>query len=257
MKAAIRALGSSLASILFGILLLTACGDAGDDTRSEDAEAEAATEPADEEGAPAASGVADAVNPALLEPRGDAMTRTAPDSFRVRFSTSEGEFIVQVHRDWAPHGADRFYNLVREGYYDGNRFFRVLDGFVAQWGIHGNPRVSAAWRDATIPPDSVRASNTRGRITFAMGRSPDTRTTQVFVNYTDNTRLDEMGFAPFGEVVEGMDVVEALHSGYGEGAPSGQGPRQDRIQTEGNAYLEAEFPRLDSIRTAEILTSTG
>ena len=188
----------------------------------------------------------------LLRPDSPEMKAVAPDSFLVRFDTSEGEFAVRVRRAWAPRGADRFYNLVRHGFYDGARFFRVLDGFVAQFGIHGDPRVSAAWREATIADDPVVASNERGTLAFAAGRSANTRTTQVFVNYRDSSELDAMGFAPFGEVVAGMEVVDRLHSGYGEGAPSGRGPEQARIQFEGNSYLEREFPDLDYIERAVV-----
>lgn len=189
---------------------------------------------------------------ALRDPGSAQMTATAPESFRVRFATSRGDFVVQVHRAWAPHGADRFYNLVRGGFFDGTRFFRVLDGFMAQFGIHGDPALAAAWTDAAIPDDIVVESNTRGRLTFAT-RGPHTRTTQLFINFGDNSRLDPQGFAPFGEVVEGMEVVDALHSGYGEGPPSGTGPNQGRIQAEGNDYLETEFPELDYIENARII----
>lgn len=176
----------------------------------------------------------------------------AADTFRVRLETSEGDIVIEVRRDWAPLGADRFRELVTGGYYDGARFFRVLPGFVAQFGINGDPQVSAAWRERRIPDDSVRQSNARGTVTFATA-GPDTRTTQVFINYADNSRLDGMGFAPFGQVVEGMDIVDRLHAGYGEGAPRGRGPDQSRIQAEGNSYLEREFPELDYIRRATIV----
>ena len=185
----------------------------------------------------------------LLEPA--KLTAKAPDVFRARFDTSAGPFVVEVRREWSPNGADRFYNLVSNGFYDGARFFRVVSGFMAQFGLSGDPAVSAAWKDASIADDPVVQSNERGMVSFAM-RGPDTRTTQLFVNFVDNKRLDGMGFSPFGKVVEGMETVDALHSGYGEGAPRGRGPSQDRIQKEGNAYLEAGFPELDWIRTAVI-----
>lgn len=188
----------------------------------------------------------------LMRPGSAEMTAVAPDSFRVRFETSEGEFVVRVRRAWSPRGADRFHALVRHGFYDGARFFRVLDGFVAQFGIHRDPAVSAVWRDATIEDDPVVTGNRRGTLSFAASQGGDTRTTQVFINYRDNSQLDTMGFSPFGEVVEGMEVVDRLHSGYGEGAPGGNGPRQDRIQTEGNVYLEREFPELDHIEGAVV-----
>jgi len=157
-----------------------------------------------------------------------------------------------VHRDWAPLGADRFYNLVKNGFFNNARFFRVISGFMVQFGINADPHVSAVWRDANISDDPVKQSNTRGMITFAT-RGPNTRTTQMFINYADNNRLDGMGFAPFGQVVSGMNVVDALYSGYGEGAPRGAGPEQGRLQSEGNAYLIKEFPKLDYIKSATIV----
>ena len=189
----------------------------------------------------------------LLNPTSPEMTLTAPETYRARFETTAGDFVVQVERSLSPNGADRFYNLVRNGYYDGVRFFRVIDGFMAQFGMHGDPQVTAAWRGAPIQDDSVRASNTRGMVTFAMTNQPNSRTTQVFINYRDNSNLDAMGFAPFGEVVEGMDVVDQLYSGYGEGAPGGSGPSQAQIQAQGNEYLEEAFPELDSIERATIV----
>jgi peptidyl-prolyl cis-trans isomerase A (cyclophilin A) len=178
--------------------------------------------------------------------------QAAPE-FKVRFSTSVGDVVVRVVPDWAPLGAARFRTLVESGFYDGARFFRVLPGFVAQVGINGDPAVSRKWDKTEIRDDPVRQSNTRGRVTFATG-GPNTRTTQIFFNYSDkNARLDSKGFSPFGEVIEGMDVLERLHSGYGEGAPQGKGPDQERIEKEGNAYLERDFPKLDYIKTARIL----
>lgn len=188
----------------------------------------------------------------LLQPQDSSFQATAPDSFRVRFETTAGDFTVQVMRDWSPHGADRFYNLVRNGYYDNVYFFRVVDGFMAQFGIHGDPRVNAAWNPQRIQDDPVVGSNRRGTVTFAMSSQPNSRTTQLFINFADNARLDDAGFAPIGDVVSGMETVDALYSGYGEGAPQGSGPRQDRIQAEGNAYLERDFPNLDHVRRATI-----
>jgi peptidyl-prolyl cis-trans isomerase A (cyclophilin A) len=184
-------------------------------------------------------------NPALLHER-------APATFRARFETTAGDFVIEAHRDWAPFGADRFYNLVKGGYFDGVRFFRVISGFMAQFGIHGDPHVAAAWRDQRIPDDPVHESNTRGMVSFATA-GPDTRTTQLFINYGDNRRLDGSGFAPFGQVVDGMEVVDRLYAGYGEGAPGGQGPDQGRIEGEGNAYLGREFPKLDQVRRAMLV----
>ncbi|HEX4043651.1 MAG TPA: peptidylprolyl isomerase [Xanthobacteraceae bacterium] len=181
-----------------------------------------------------------------------ALTAQAPADYKVKFDTSKGDFVVEVHRDWAPLGADRFYNLVKNGFFDDARFFRVISGFMVQFGISGDPKVAAAWRDASIADDPAKQSNSRGMITFAT-RGPNTRTTQLFINYADNGRLNAMGFAPFGQVVSGMNVVDALYSGYGEGAPRGAGPEQGRIQSEGNAYLTQAFPKLDYIKTATIV----
>jgi peptidyl-prolyl cis-trans isomerase A (cyclophilin A) len=178
----------------------------------------------------------------------------APDVFRARFATSKGDFVIEVHRDWAPSGADRFYNLVKAGYYDDNRFFRVVSGFMAQIGINGKPALNTIWREQQIPDDPVVKSNLRGFVTFAKTGAPNSRTTQFFINYDDgNSRLDGMGFAPFGQVTSGMDVVDNLYAGYGEGAPQGRGPNQGRIQTEGNPYLMRDFPELDSVKQATIL----
>ncbi len=196
--------------------------------------------------APGAAGAPDFHNPA--DP---GFAQQAPDSFRARFSTTKGDFVIAVHRAWAPLGADRFYNLVRSGYYDGVRFFRVLPGFMAQFGIHGDTAVTSAWRERRIPDDQMRRSNQRGLVTFATA-GPGTRTTQVFINYRDNSRLDGMGFAPFGEVAEGMAVVDSLYGGYGEGAPNGRGPDQMRIHIEGEKYLARQFPKLDKIKSARV-----
>jgi len=190
---------------------------------------------------------------ALTKPDKNAIATPAPDSFKVAFETSKGNFTVMAHRDWAPHGVDRFYHLVQLGYFDDARFFRVLSGFMAQWGMNGNPRVTAAWEPLTIADDSVKQSNVRGMVTFAAGSAPDTRSTQLFINYADNRNLDGMRFAPIGQVVDGMSVVDSLYSGYGEGAPDGSGPSQERIASEGNTYLAKNFPKLDFIKTARIV----
>jgi peptidyl-prolyl cis-trans isomerase A (cyclophilin A) len=179
-------------------------------------------------------------------------TEQAPDRFHVRFETTKGPFVIEVTRAWAPRGADRFYNLVRVGYYDDVAFFRVIENFMVQFGIHGDPAVNAAWRQARIPDDPVTQSNKRGMVTYAMA-GPDTRTTQLFINFRDNTGLDGQGFSPFGRVVEGLSVVDSLYSGYGEGAPSGMGPEQGRAQGEGNAYLKARFPKLDFVNAARLV----
>lgn len=178
----------------------------------------------------------------LLDPAG--LREQAPATFRVRFETTKGPFVLEVHRDWAPQGADRFYNLVKNGFYDDVAFFRAIENFMVQFGIHGDPKVAAKWRTATIPDDPPKQTNARGTISFATS-GPNSRTTQVFINYKDNGFLDQMGFAPFGRVVEGMEVVDSLYKGYGEGSPRGMGPNQGMIQTQGNAYLRNNFPQLD------------
>ncbi len=180
-----------------------------------------------------------------------AFTEQAPATYKANLDTSKGLIVIDVHRDWAPLGADRFYNLVKNGYYDDVRFFRVIEGFMGQFGIHGTPAVAAVWRNAQIKDDPVKGSNKRGFITFATA-GPNTRTTQLFINLGDNVGLDKQGFAPFGEVTKGMAVVDKIYSGYGEGAPRGKGPDQGRVQSEGNAYLTKDFPKLDYIKKATI-----
>ena len=175
-----------------------------------------------------------------------AFNETAPDVYRVLFVTSAGSFAVRVTRLWSPHAADRFYNLVKNGFYDDCRFFRVVPKFMAQFGIHGDPAVSAAWKDATLPAERARVSNTRGRLAFAQGLLASSRTTQVFISYGDNSRLDKDGFAPFGEVVSSMVIVERIFSEYGEGA------EQSVIQAGGNSFLNQYLPRLDYIRSATV-----
>jgi peptidyl-prolyl cis-trans isomerase A (cyclophilin A) len=196
-----------------------------------------------------------AKNSPLLDPKSAALNETAPSQYKVQFATTKGNFTIDVTREWAPKGADRFYNLVKNGFYDEVRFFRVIrvpEPFMAQFGISGDPAVSAKWADANLDDDPVMQPNTRGHITFATA-GPNTRTTQVFINYADNSRLDMLGFAPFGTVVEGMDVVDMLYADYGEGAPRGNGPDQELLESEGNAYLAKEFPKLDYINTARII----
>ena len=182
------------------------------------------------------------------------LTEKSPESFKVKFETSKGNFTVEVTRSLAPNGADRFYNLVRSGYFKNVAFFRVIPGFMCQFGIHGDPKVADAWNKdkAQIPDDAVKASNTRGAVTFATA-GPNTRTTQLFINFGDNSRLDKTGFSPFGKVTEGMDIVDKINGEYGEAAPSGRGPNQSRIQTEGNAYLKKDFPNLDYIKSATVV----
>lgn len=189
---------------------------------------------------PAASATqASLLNPASLRAR-------APAEFKVRFTTSAGDFIVQVHRDWAPLGADRFYNLVRRGFFTNATFFRVVPGFVVQFGLNANPAINKVWDQAKIPDDPVKQSNKRGTLVFATA-GPGTRTTQLFINFADNASLDGMGFAPFGEVAEGMDVVDKIYPGYGEQ------PRQDLITEQGDAYISQHFPKIDRIKFARVL----
>jgi peptidyl-prolyl cis-trans isomerase A (cyclophilin A) len=193
----------------------------------------------------------DGANPALLDP--SLATEKAPDQYKVKFETTKGDFVVLVHRAWAPNGADRFYNLVKIGFFEGCRFFRVIDGFMAQFGISGYPAVSEKWREASIPDDPVKEKNLAGRITFATA-GPNTRTTQLFINTVDNAdKLDSRGFSPFGEVVEGMEIVNSLYKEYGEAAPRGRGPQQGGLQQRGNAYLDKQFPELDGIKKATVL----
>ncbi len=180
----------------------------------------------------------------LLQPA--KLTATAPDTFDAIFETNVGMFVVRVTRAWAPQGADRFYNLAANGFYDGNRFFRVVPKFMAQFGIHGDPAVSAAWKDATLPAERSRVSNLRGRVTFAQGQLASSRTTQVFISLGDNSRLDIDSFAPFGEVITSMLIVERIYSEYGEGVSQGL------IYEGGNALLAKTLPNLSYIRKVTI-----
>lgn len=183
-------------------------------------------------------------NAALLNPA--SLKAKAPATFKAQFETSKGTFVVEVTRAWSPNGADRFYNLVKNGFFDNTKFFRVIPGFMAQFGISGDPAVAAKWRDANIADDPVTQSNKRGYVTFATA-GPGTRTTQLFINYGDNARLDQQGFSPFGKVVKGMEVVDKIFSGYGEQ------PSQMQIQMEGNKYLNGSWPKLDGIKKATVL----
>jgi peptidyl-prolyl cis-trans isomerase A (cyclophilin A) len=217
-----------------------------------EAQSQPAPAPAPAEPAPAATPSeaptpppAAPVNPALLEP--EAAKAKAPAKFKVKFTTTKGDFVVEVTRAWAPIGADRFYNLVKLGFYDHVGFFRVVPDFVVQFGIHGDPKVALAWKGAPIKDDKKgKQSNDRGTITYAKG-GPDSRTTQLFINYKDNPRLDDMGFPPFGKVVQGMDVVDSINKEYGEQ------PDQQMIQATGNSYLENAFPRLDYVKSAALI----
>ena len=174
-----------------------------------------------------------------------------PENYAVELQTTKGSVVIDVHREWAPKGADRFYELVQKGYYTDVAFFRVISGFMAQVGISGDPALNTEWRAKPIQDDPVKASNTRGTVTFATS-GPNSRTTQFFINFGDNSRLDGMGFAPFGKVRD-MAPIDALYAGYGEGAPRGRGPAQGRMQSEGNAYLRESFPKLDYIKSAKII----
>ncbi len=199
----------------------------------------------------ASASLASVLHPLLLDPAN--AKDKAPDVFKAKFTTTKGAFVVEVHRDWAPNGADRFYDLVKLGFFDDTRFFRAVEGFMVQFGLSGDPAVSAKWQRANVTDDPVAQSNKRGFITFAQTNAPNTRATQVFINSADNARLDAMRFAPFGQVVQGMDVIDSLYKGYGEGAPMGSGPDQGRVQAQGNAYLDTAFPKLDGITHAEIV----
>lgn len=178
------------------------------------------------------------------------------DTFLVKLETSKGDIVLEVHPEWAPLGAAQFKAAVQDGVYDDARFFRVIDGFMAQFGIPGDPKKAAVWNAKRIKDEPVKQKNTRGMVTYAMG-GPNSRTTQLFISFKDNSRLDADGFAPFAKVVTGMDVVDKLYKGYGEGAPNGSGPDQGRVQSEGNAYLNKTFPRLDYIKKATIVESAG
>ena len=188
----------------------------------------------------------------LLEPRAAYWSEPAPARFQVEMETSEGEFVLDIERALAPRGVDRFYRLVRAGYFDDSRFFRVVPAFIAQFGIPGDPTVTRVWKDRAMPDDSVGATNVRGTISYAM-TGPNTRTTQLFISLVDNTRLDAQGFSPLGKVVSGMDVVDKVYSGYGESAGGGmRAGKQDRMLNEGNAHLDRDFPKLTRIVRARI-----
>jgi homoserine O-acetyltransferase len=220
-----------------------ACGPADRTDEAETGEVAAGAAPAD---------AATDLRAVLMDPEAPPWRTAAPDTFLARFETTKGEFSVQVVRAWAPRGADRFYNLARHGFYDDSRFFRVVEGFIAQFGIPGDPEVTAAWRGRTLVDDPVVASNERGTLAYAF-TEPDTRHTQIYINLVDNTQLDATGFAPFGRVTTGMDVVDGLYSGFGEDAGGGmRRGDQERMLTEGNAHLDRDFPELDHIVRIEV-----
>ena len=194
-----------------------------------------------------ALGVAVAATPEkLMDPA--KLTEKAPATFKAKFETTKGTFVIEVHRDWAPNGADRFYNLVKAGYFNDVKFFRVVPSFVVQFGIHGDPSIASKWLQSNIQDDPVKESNKKGYLTFAMSSAPNSRSVQMFINLKDNTGLDAKGFAPIGKVTSGMDIVEKLYDGYGEGLTQLQG----RIASEGNAFLEKNYPQLDGIKKATI-----
>jgi len=175
----------------------------------------------------------------------------APDRYRAKFETSKGDFVVEVTRAWAPRGADRFHELLQMHYFDEGRFFRVLPGFIAQFGIHKDFNVHATWRELVIADDPPREKNLRGTLAFAQS-GPNTRATEAFINLKDNPELDDQGFAPFGKIVEGVELIDALYSGYGELGPKGKGPDAGRAENEANEYIAPRFPRLDYIKRARL-----
>ena len=245
---------------------LTACSGTDEPIPLDDVTPQGRTEPGDATPAPAtpAPVTTDPVDPDLADPQTDQeptanpalldaslATDEAPATYTVKFETTKGDMLIDVTRSWAPNGADRFYNLVSIGYFDDIALFRVIPGFMAQLGIHGDPAIASIWSKARIDDDPVTQSNTTGMVTFATA-GPNTRTTQVFLNLSNNTNLDGMGFAPFGKLRD-MTVLNQIYSGYGEGAPRGNGPHQGRLQAQGNAYLKADFPNLDYIVKATIV----
>lgn len=189
----------------------------------------------------------------LRDPKNALWSKLAPAVYRVRIDTSKGSVMLEVTRALAPRGADRFYHLVETGFYDDSRFFRVIAGRFAQFGIPGNPAIAGIWRSQSFPDDPVRASNTRGTFAYAM-MGPDARTTQIYINTSDQLQQDAQGFAPFGKVIEGMDIVDKLYNGYGETSGSGmRAGKQGKLFEEGNAYLDREFPLLDKLIRARII----
>ncbi|MBK1834920.1 peptidylprolyl isomerase [Roseibacillus ishigakijimensis] len=226
----------------FSLFLAVSCIKADEKQESKESTPATAETPVLAEGEP---------HPALKDP--SLAKEKAPETFEVVFETTKGEFEVKVNREWSPLGADRFYNLVKIGYFEDIAFFRVIEGFMAQFGIHGDPAVNKVWRDANINDDGKAVvSNTPGRITFAKTGAPNSRSVQFFINYGNNGNLDGMGFTPFGEVTKGMDVVKSIYSGYGEGAPRGRGPDQGMFQAQGNALLKKSFPEMDYIKSAKL-----
>ena len=232
------------------LALTVACGSGSNGTAAEGGDASEADGATEADAAAGAAHVAltDAEFELLKSPSDPALNQSAPAVFKVRFKTTQGDVVIESHRDWAPNGADRFYNLSKSGYFDGIKFFRVVKGFMAQFGIHGDPSVAKAWMNETIQDDPRGQSNKRGFVTYGTTGAPNSRATQMFINYGDNGFLDPQGFVPFGKVVEGMDVVGSLFSEYGEQTTSKQGS----IMQEGNAFLDENYPKLDAIVTARV-----
>lgn len=250
------ALMKRLAVIVFAMFAGCTSGSASDapkpgkDAKTE-TKSEAKAKP-DAKAKPKADAAPEAtpVDPKLLDPA--AAKEEAPATYKVKFETTKGDFVVEVTRAWAPNGADRFYNLVKLGFYNDVAFFRAISGFMVQFGLHGSPEVNRAWKMARIPDDAVKQSNKKHYITFATS-GKDSRTTQVFINFGNNVNLDGMGFSPFGKVIEGTEIVDKIHTGYGEGAPRGRGPSQGAIQSKGNVYLRKDFPELDYLKKASLV----
>lgn len=235
--------------LIFLLILSVPAGTLGAQTQSK------SSATATKKATPTTRKTATAPRRSLLNPA--SLNEKAPEVYKVKFATTKGDIVIQVTRAWAPMGADRFYNLVKNGYFTDASFFRVIAGFMAQFGINAKPTINAAWQVANIQDDPVKQSNKRGYMSFAMA-GPNTRTTQLFINYGDNSSsLDPQGFAPIGQVIEGMDVVDKVYSDYGEGAPRGNGPDQGRVQLEGKPYLDKNFPKLDSIKSAAIMTAAS
>ncbi len=231
------------------VLALVGCSKTAPETDPQPAAPATTSAPAPAASAPVSSApeapLAGTLHPALLDP--SKATEKAPAVFKAKLATTKGDVVIEVHRDWSPNAADRFYNLVKMGFFDDCRFFRTVDGFMVQFGLSGDPAVNAKWQQQNIPDDPVTKSNTRGFVTFAQTSMPNTRSTQIFINYGDNARLDATRFAPFGQVTDGMSVAESFYKGYGEQ------PDQTMIRTQGNKYLDAKFPKLDGVKTATIV----
>jgi peptidyl-prolyl cis-trans isomerase A (cyclophilin A) len=200
-------------------------------------------------------GCADKPPKELAEPNDEALKAPSPDIYKIKFETNEGDIILEVHREWSPNGADRLYHLVNYHFFDGVRFFRVVKRFMAQFGYHGDPKIGNVWKEKTFPDDPVQESNLRGYLTFAKSAAPNSRSTNLFINYKDNSFLDNQGFSPLGKVIQGMEVVDKLYGGYGDAAPRGKGPSQAKIMQEGNAYLNKDFPEMDYIKKARVISN--